>query len=542
MNTASLRTVFVLLVCSIIYFPLPAQINFSLENFPTSTSGKFISSLNRNLENNGNNEINAMVSLSEAQSLNSVDLIFIDPGVTAYAGYRWRDVAGNLYSESYRNTYSYNGPEVQVQLSFYDTASSFSGSLTATNLKPNFTYQMKLAGIPGTDSNERIGFSGRWWQEEWDNANQEWTNGQNLNNKGTGYPPNPNDLNYLSKRDILDPDSPTGKKYRFTGYLPFDFFTTDENGSAIVQVEQNSSFHVFWNTEQRSNDPENDGPVKEVTFDPDPIQAGSAYSIDFGEATMGVFGEWERLPMGGVYSPVGDYSCQFILTEESFHGWPGGSYVGNWASAMGADIQFSIVEDNSLPVQLSFFRAEFTDNLILIEWSTESELNNAGFEIYKSTDTDSQYSLVSSYKNNPELIGQGNSNHRHEYSITDEFIEWGRTYFYRLAEVDFSGVKTFYGPISVTLAVNLTEFILKPNYPNPFNSTTTIKFQIPYPGRVTLKIYDSLGKESETLLSGRISAGIYQYSWNTAGLGSGIYYIFLKYGNTIRTQKAVLVK
>jgi hypothetical protein len=479
-------------------------------------------------------------------SMVTVNMQFIDPGVTAYGGYRWRDVAGNLFSVSYIDNYQYDLPTVEVQLSYYETTSSFSGTLVATNLKPNFAYQMKLVGIPETGSNELIGFTGRWWQEEWNNIDEEWTNGQNLNNKGNGYFPNPNDLDYISRKDIPDPNSPTGKKYRYTGYLPFDFFVTDGEGSAVVQFEQNSSFHVFWNTLQNyyinNYDPAQDGPLHTVTFDPDPSQAGSAYSTDYSEATMSLFGEWERLPMGEIYLPEGDYTCQFILTEESFHSWPGGSYTGNWASVMGTEVEFTIMEDYSLPVQLSLFQAKIKDSTVIIEWTTACELNNAGFEIYKSIDKGMVYHVLSSYKTNPALVGHGNSTYAHNYSFKDKFGIDNVIYFYKLAQVDFSGEKTFFGPISVTTPLLIGEFKLEQNYPNPFNASTTIKFNIPHAGFVSLKIYDSLGKELETLVSDRIEAGIYFYDWKANNLVSGIYFIYLKYDDVIRTQKALLIK
>ena len=58
-------------------------------------------------------------------------------------------------------------------------------------------------------------------------------------------------------------------------------------------------------------------------------------------ATVGVFGEWERLYVGGIYLRSGVYTCQIVLTEESFHG-SGGTYAGNWAAAMRATISFEI--------------------------------------------------------------------------------------------------------------------------------------------------------------------------------------------------------
>ena len=56
---------------------------------------------------------------------------------------------------------------------------------------------------------------------------------------------------------------------------------------------------------------------------------------------MSIFGEWERLPVDGIFLPEGDYGATLVLTEESFHG-SGGTYAGFWAGAMSAWIEFSI--------------------------------------------------------------------------------------------------------------------------------------------------------------------------------------------------------
>jgi len=251
--------------------------------------------------------------------------------------YRWRDAADQLYSESYRTGYNYTQANVAVT---YDTAApTLRGTLTATNLKPNFAYQLKLAGFPGTAANERIGLAGRWWQEEWNGS--AWANGQNLNNKGNGSSPNPNDIIYFQNRDIVNATSPTGLKYRYTGYLVFDYFITDENGNAVLNFETNSSYHVLWKTSQQSATP-SDGPVKSGSFDPD-SSSSPAYDTDYPPQTINIFGEWERLPVGGVHLQVGDYLAQIILTEESFHGSGGPLYVGNWAAAMGAQIDFILI-------------------------------------------------------------------------------------------------------------------------------------------------------------------------------------------------------
>jgi len=275
---------------------------------------------------------------SYAQTPISVILEDIDSGTTSPQGqYRWMDVADQLYSVAYQESYDYTQADVQVDL--FTNAESLHGTLTAVNLKPHFAYQIKLVGIPGgLDSNERIGLTGRWWQEEWNGS--EWTNGQNLNNKGDGSSPNPNDLVYFARRDIPDDigGSPTGRKYRYTAYLVFDYFITDENGAATLAFDASSSYHVLWKVSQRAHSV-GDGPIKATTFsggDPDPV---SAYETVYSEATVEIFGEWERLPPGEVRLPLGHYTGQLILTEESFHG---SGLAGGWAAAMGGPVSFTL--------------------------------------------------------------------------------------------------------------------------------------------------------------------------------------------------------
>ena len=280
--------------------------------------------------------------LSPAAQEVTINLEDIDSGLTSPTGeYRWRDVADQLYSEDYRTNYNYT--QANVDVTYHALASTLHGTLNATNLKPNFAYQLKLVGFPGIDGNECIGLAGRWWEEEWNGS--EWANGHNLNNKGDGSSPNPNDSIYFARRDIADPTSPTGLQYRYTGYLVFDYFITDEDGNAILNFDADSSYHVLFTTSQRARTAA-DGPLKSTTFDAD---ASAAYNDtggdDYPVQTVSVFGEWERLPVGGVYLQPGDYLAQMMLSEESFHG-SGGSFAGCWAAAMGADIQFTLAPES----------------------------------------------------------------------------------------------------------------------------------------------------------------------------------------------------
>jgi len=254
--------------------------------------------------------------------------------------YRWMDVADQPYSVAFQNSYSYDN--AQVQVTYNTVGRQLVGTLTATNLKPNFAYQFKLIGestykLGDTNDgcNELIGLNGRWWEQEWTGSS--WTAGWNLNNKGDGSSPNPNDTVYYARRNTPDSGSPTGLNYKYTGYRVFEYFITDENGSAAFDYTFNNCYHVLFKTTQ-SSPGINDGPVVTRTFDVNPA-VHTQYDTDYPEKTVSIFGEWERLPKNGVGLRPGDYSCYMLLTEESFHG---SGLQGWWAHAMKGQARFTI--------------------------------------------------------------------------------------------------------------------------------------------------------------------------------------------------------
>jgi len=79
-------------------------------------------------------------------------------------------------------------------------------------------------------------------------------------------------------------------------------------------------------------------------------------------------------------------------------------------------------------------------------------------------------------------------------------------------------------------------------YPNPFNPSTTISFTLPSRAFVSLKVYDSLGREIETLASGDLPAGLHSRRWAATTMPSGVYFSRLQVGNNIKTKKLVLLK
>ncbi|MBK9331246.1 MAG: T9SS type A sorting domain-containing protein [Ignavibacteria bacterium] len=87
-----------------------------------------------------------------------------------------------------------------------------------------------------------------------------------------------------------------------------------------------------------------------------------------------------------------------------------------------------------------------------------------------------------------------------------------------------------------------TEYLLSQNFPNPFNPSTKINFDIPENGNVTLKLMDISGKEIATLVRDNFTAGSYSFSFDGRGLSSGVYFYRLTAGNYSMTKRMLLVK
>ena len=85
-------------------------------------------------------------------------------------------------------------------------------------------------------------------------------------------------------------------------------------------------------------------------------------------------------------------------------------------------------------------------------------------------------------------------------------------------------------------------FSLSQNFPNPFNPSTTIKYRVKETSKVQLKVFNILGNEVETLVSGLKPAGNYEVTWNAVNLPSGIYFYQLRAGSFTDTKKMVLLK
>lgn len=191
------------------------------------------------------------------------------------------------------------------------------------------------------------------------------------------------------------------------------------------------------------------------------------------------------------------------------------------------------------PVELSHFTCQLVEKNVLINWVTESELNNFGFEIQKSENTTTDFQKIGF------INGNGTSNDPHNYEFLDNDVTTG-IYYYRLKQIDYSGVYKY--SKSIEVAVNIpNKFYLAQNYPNPFNSSTSISYTLPVAGHVHFTIYNTNGKEVYQAENEFQEAGTHTLQWNGLGqsgenLASGVYYYKIVSNKLSSFKKMTLLK
>jgi hypothetical protein len=110
---------------------------------------------------------------------------------------------------------------------------------------------------------------------------------------------------------------------------------------------------------------------------------------------------------------------------------------------------------------------------------------------------------------------------------------------YRVFKFDWNGPPTSGGQ---EISKVPSSYGLSQNYPNPFNPVTSISFDIPKAGFVSLLVFDITGREIKNLVSENKEAGSYTIRFNGTNISSGLYFYRLVTGNFNSTQKMILVK
>ena len=205
--------------------------------------------------------------------------------------------------------------------------------------------------------------------------------------------------------------------------------------------------------------------------------------------------------------------------------------------------------DATLPVELTSFELlETRNDGITLQWVTESEINNLGFNLDRKTPI-TDWSQIASYVTHPELQGQGSVSHQTIYTFTDNTVQENESYDYRLSDVDYYGNVEYHSlQLMGVSSTNIPEqFILYPNYPNPFNPVTTIRYDLSEESFVDITIYDMLGNVVNNLVKTNQSSGYKSIQWDaTNNLGesvsAGVYLYKIQAGDFVDTKKMILLK
>jgi len=239
---------------------------------------------------------------------------------------------------------------------------------------------------------------------------------------------------------------------------------------------------------------------------------------------------------------TGDYNLaighnRFSLQIESKNDL--GDLLGASLLWLGLVTELSEVE---VPVELSSYQAGWLPDGVRLQWTTQSETNNLGFFLFRSENEHGPFQPL-----NAALIdGSGNSPVEHHYSYLDQGAEKNKTYYYKLADVDYNGLQTLHGPIMVGPSV-ITDFALQQNYPNPFNPQTTIHFCLDKPGLVELSIYNLQGQRIRSLLSQELGVGVHQVIWDgrddfSSVVSNGVYLYSMRLDGREQVRKMQLLK
>ena len=205
-------------------------------------------------------------------------------------------------------------------------------------------------------------------------------------------------------------------------------------------------------------------------------------------------------------------------------------------------VVFTFTEAN--PAELAAFGGELVDNLVALNWTTVSQTNNAGWRMLRSVDG-VNFQAVSEF-----IQGAGTSDALLNYNFEDQDLPTVNKVYYVLEQVDLDGTVTRSSAVEVILGARHiplpTEFATNV-YPNPFNPSTTISYELPSDALVSIVIYDALGQEVRRLVSKQTIAGRYQIQWDSRdnqgrSVGSGVYIAQVEAGNFSHSQKMLLLK
>ncbi len=256
-------------------------------------------------------------------------------------------------------------------------------------------------------------------------------------------------------------------------------------------------------------------------------------------ATIDVFDDAGAMMTGNMFPST----STFIDIKATDAG--GDVSVEVWAESDGVESErVTLMFSRQLPVELASFGGALVDDSVILNWTTASQTNNAGWRVLRSLDGVT-YEQVGKF-----VLGAGTSDALQNYSFADNKLPSSEKAFYVLEQIDLDGTVHRSNRIEMLMGARFlpapTEFAVNA-YPNPFNPSTTLAYDLPSDAIVNIVIYDALGQEVRRLVATQRNAGRYTIQWDARdnlghGVGSGVYIAKIEAGSFSASQKMLLLK
>jgi len=211
-----------------------------------------------------------------------------------------------------------------------------------------------------------------------------------------------------------------------------------------------------------------------------------------------------------------------------------------------------IESDETLPIELSSFTANFTvNNLVVLHWITQSETECQGYYILRNTSNELSSAQIIS-----QLIPAHNTSDQQVYTYNDTEVFESGMYYYWLQDMDFNGGYSYHGPLTVNVGYTPGDdpipgipFVagIKKIYPNPATINTIIKYGVEESNEVQFEIYNSKGQLVRSFDQGIKDQGDFSLIWNGKDskgslCPSGIYLVRMQAGKLVSSSKLMLVR
>ncbi|MDP8267349.1 MAG: T9SS type A sorting domain-containing protein [Candidatus Tenebribacter davisii] len=208
-----------------------------------------------------------------------------------------------------------------------------------------------------------------------------------------------------------------------------------------------------------------------------------------------------------------------------------------------------------LPVTLTSFTVNLSSQPV-INWTTETETNNAYWNIYRAVSQNMGQAIQLNYGD--VILGQGTVTEPTDYTYIDNYpVLENLNYYYWLECIDADGEADIIGPVSLFIPEGSgntgtpaapDDYGLKQNYPNPFNPDTRINFALNETSPVRLTIYNLKGQRIKTIYDGIAEADMVQSAYwdgtdaSGKSVATGVYLYRLKTNKTEYSRRMLLMK